>query len=126
GDRRRHRLGARARQPSAHADRGIVHRGEIADGERAIRHDPEHHDPDHHQDGHDRTADEQLGEVHGASEAILAPRAVSDPGRMMVTFDPGFSRDCPSTTTSSPSRSPRYTMVIPATSIPGATFRGFA
>ena len=70
GDRRGHRLRARAGQRGVHLDGGKVHVRQIADGQEAIGEDAEDEDRRHDQRGHDRTFNEELRNAHCPPPAV--------------------------------------------------------
>src|SRR5205823_4184838 len=100
-------LGAAARQARVHRDDRVVDVGQVAHRQQAVADDAEQQDPDHHQRGRDRTADEDLGEVHCRVPPPLAPPpAAPPPASRTSTFAPGPIRNCPSVTTVSPGLRP--------------------
>ena len=69
--RRRHRLGAGARQHGGHLNRGKVHSREIADWQQSVRHRPKGDDAQHDERRCHGPLDEQCGDVHGVALVSL-------------------------------------------------------
>jgi hypothetical protein len=66
-DRRGHRARIAAGEAGVDVQRGVIHLRQIAHRQRAIGDDAEQRDARHQQAGGDRTADEDLREVHGST-----------------------------------------------------------
>src|SRR6202158_4449485 len=106
--RRCHGLRIGARQLRGHRDRRIVHVRQRRHRQQRIGGKTDQQQPHHQQRGRDRTSDEGRGEVHGiwiCCALCAAASSAALPCRM-VTWLPGCSLYCPSTTTCSFAASP--------------------
>ena len=98
---------------------GIIHARQGGHRQRPIGHDAEQQDAERRQSGEDRTADEELGNVH--QEAPSSRLAVTD--GTTRTGAPGIRRSCPSVTTVSPGAIPLSITILLSIDWPSLTVR---
>ena len=91
-DRRRHGVGARARQLRRDADGGKVDGRQRGHRQQLVARDAEHQQPRHQQRGADRPPDKGPGDVHRAA----CPPSCACCGAPTFALAPSVSRYCPS------------------------------